>query len=63
MLLSTLDVSAFDKEQYCLFTAFTKDGKRISQEECEMLLLCGGRGKGRIEIDAATNNKLLENSL
>ena len=42
LVLARLAVSAFDDEQYCLFTAFTKDGKFLSQEECERLFLCGG---------------------
>lgn len=42
LVLARLAVSAFDDEQYCLFTAFTKDGKFLTQEECERLFLCGG---------------------
>ena len=42
LVLSRLAVSAFDDEQYCLFTAFTKDGRFLSQEDCEKLFLCGG---------------------
>ena len=42
LVLSHLAVSAFDDEQYCLFTAFTKDGRFLSQEDCEKLFLCGG---------------------
>ena len=42
LVLARLAVSAFDDEQYCLFTAFTKEGKFLTQEECERLFLCGG---------------------
>ena len=42
MLLSSLDVSAFETEQYCLFTAYTNDGQVLSQELCEKLFLCAG---------------------
>ena len=42
LLLSRLDVSAMDSEQYDLFTAFTDDGTFLSQEECEKLFLNGG---------------------
>ena len=62
MLLSTLEVSAFDTEQYCLFTAYTKNGQRIAQEECEKLMLCGGIDKGSLKLDAEITNKLIANS-
>ena len=42
LLLSSLDVSAFETEQYCLFTAYTDDGQALSQELCEKLFLCAG---------------------
>ena len=42
LLLSSLDVSAFETEQYCLFTAYTNDGQVLSQELCEKLFLCAG---------------------
>lgn len=42
LLLSSLDVSAFETEQYCLFTAYTDDGQVLPQELCEKLFLCAG---------------------
>lgn len=42
LVLSSLDVSSFDEEQHSLFTAFTKSGKFLSQEECEKLFLLNG---------------------
>lgn len=39
MLLSRLQVDSFDEEQRLLFTAFTDDGRFLSQEECERLML------------------------
>jgi len=42
LLLSSLDVSAFETEQYCLFTAYTNDGQAMPQELCEKLFLCAG---------------------
>lgn len=42
LVLSELDISAFEDEQYCLFTAFTDDGRFLTQEECEKLFLCAG---------------------
>lgn len=42
MVLTNLDISSFEDEQYTLFTAFTDDGRFLSQEECEKLFLLGG---------------------
>lgn len=42
LLLSTLNVSTVDNEQYNLFTAFTDSGQFLSQEDCEKLFLNGG---------------------
>lgn len=42
LLLSRLNVASIEKEQYNLFTAFTDDGRFLSQEECEKLFLNGG---------------------
>ncbi len=39
MLLSRLQVDSLDEEQRLLFTAFTDDGRFLSQEECERLML------------------------
>ena len=53
LVLARLAVSAFEDEQYCLFTAFTKDGKFLSQEECERLFLCGGE---ELQFDGITED-------
>lgn len=42
MVLTNLDISSFEDEQYTLFTAFTDDGRFLSQEQCEKLFLLGG---------------------
>lgn len=42
LILSQLSVSSFEKEQYCLFTAFTDNGRYLTQEDCEKLFLYGG---------------------
>lgn len=42
LLLAELDVSSFDEEQHSIFTAYTKDGQFLSQEECERLFLLSG---------------------
>ncbi|MGV7115190.1 SNF2-related protein [Paenibacillus kyungheensis] len=54
MVLSTLDISAFDSEQYSVFTAFTQSGYYLTQEECEKLFLCAGTVEAG-KIDIATN--------
>jgi ERCC4-related helicase len=43
LALTTLDVSSFDREQYCLFTGITSTGRYLTQEECEKLFLWGGQ--------------------
>ena len=62
LLLSTMDISAFDTEQYCLFTAYTKDGKSLTQEECERLFLYGGSETNAPTIDASMQKKLIASS-
>lgn len=42
LVLSTLDVSAFDEEQHSIFTAYTKGGQFLTQEECEKMFLLSG---------------------
>ena len=62
LVLSHLAVSAFDDEQYCLFTAFTKDGRFLSQEDCEKLFLCGGSEAAFDGISEEIRKKLGVNS-
>lgn len=50
MVLTNLDISSFEDEQYTLFTAFTDDGYFLSQEECEKLFLLGGKEKNATDI-------------
>ncbi len=61
-MLSRLAVSAFDDEQYCLFTAFTRDGRFLSQEDCERLFLLGGSEESLAEIPKEIRTKLAKNS-
>ena len=63
LVLSHLAVSAFDDEQYCLFTAFTKDGRFLTQEDCEKLFLCGGVEAALREISPEVRRKLGVNSV
>jgi hypothetical protein len=62
ILLSGLKVSAFDTEEHCIFTAYTKGGTTLSQEECERLFLCGGSEAENDNIDEAVIEKLKINS-
>lgn len=63
LLLSKLDVSAFDQEQYSLFTSYTKDGHFLTQEDCEKLFLCGGSEISlSCSIDETIINKLSVNA-
>ena len=63
LVLSHLAVSAFDDEQYCLFTAFTKEGRFLTQEDCEKLFLCGGAETVLREISPEVRRKLGVNSV
>ncbi|ADM68665.1 RNA polymerase-associated protein RapA [Paenibacillus polymyxa E681] len=63
MVLSTLDVSAFDTEQYSLFTAYTRNGYFLSQEDCEKLFLCAGIVVApNVNIDGTVLRNLKSNS-
>ena len=61
LLLSRLSVASIEKEQYDIFTAFTDDGRFLSQEECEKLFLNGGTETGETSISADIRKKLEEN--
>lgn len=61
LLLSNLNISSVEKEQYNLFTAFTEDGRFLSQEECEKLFLNGGTESGDAVIPEGIRKELEEN--
>ena len=61
LLLSKLDVSAMESEQYNLFTAVTDDGRFLSQEECEKLFLNGGSEREICPVPDAMIDKLHTN--
>ncbi len=61
LLLSRLSVASIEQEQYDIFTAFTDDGRFLSQEECEKLFLNGGTESGETNISADIRKKLEEN--
>jgi len=62
LLLSSLDVSAFDTEQYSLFTAYTADGQALSQELCEKLFLCAGREIAATGLTSVQQRKLIDSA-
>lgn len=62
MALTTLDVSSLDFEQYCLFTGITTSGTYLSQEECERLLLLGGRALSQLTIPEDVSEKIAASS-
>lgn len=62
LVLSKLQISSFEDEQYCLFTAFTDDGIFLTQEETEKLFLCGGTEKENTEISDTIISRLDANS-
>ena len=62
LLLSRLQVDSLDEEQHLLFTAFTDDGRYLTQEECErLMLLSGTQTSSPAAIEKATQEKLQSN--
>lgn len=62
LLLSRLQVDSLDEEQHLLFTAFTDDGRYLTQEECErLMLLSGTQASSPAAIEKATQEKLQSN--
>lgn len=60
--LSKMNISSVDEEEFCLFTAFTDDGKFLSQEECEKLFLCGGEENEAVDLPQNIKEKLAANA-
>ncbi len=62
LLLSRLQVDSLDEEQHLLFTSFTDDGRYLTQEECErLMLLSGTQASSPAAIEKATQEKLQSN--
>ena len=60
---SALDVSAFDEEQHSIFTAYTKDGHFLTQEECEKMFLLSGTATNDVpDLPKTAKDKLSANS-
>ena len=63
LTMEILDISSFEREQYCLFTAYKADGTHLSQEECERLFLLGGEVRTTSQpLSATIIKRLKENS-
>lgn len=63
LVLSALDVSAFDEEQHSIFTAYTKDGQFLTQEECEKMFLLSGTATNDLSnLPKSAKDKLSANS-
>ena len=50
LVLSSLNVSSFEEEQYHIFTAITDSGRTLTQDDAERLMLNGG-----VETDVAAS--------
>lgn len=58
LILDKLTVSSFDEEHYAIFNAFTDDGYRLTQEDCEKLFLNGGRELGEYVLPDGIRSSL-----
>lgn len=61
MLLSCLQVDSLDEEQHLLFTAFTDDGRFLTQEQCERLMLLGATMESPQNLTSEVQQKLQSN--
>lgn len=61
MLLSCLQVDSLDEEQHLLFTAFTDDGRFLTQEQCERLMLLGATTESPQTLTSEVQQKLQSN--
>lgn len=61
MVLSSLSVKGIDDEEYSLFTAFTNDGRFLTQEDAEKLFLLGGEEILSAELSEEIRKKLSAN--
>lgn len=61
LVLSSLNVSSFEEEQYHIFTAITDSGRTLTQDDAERLMLNGGMETDVAAIPADVNEKLQKN--
>ena len=62
LVLSSLDVTAFDEEQHSVFTAFTKDREFLTQEECEKIFLLSAKCNETPSLPTDITETLTDNS-
>lgn len=63
LILSALSVTSMEDEQHTLFSAFTLDGRNLTQEDVEKLFLNGGKELDAGEIPQAMTDRLQRNNL
>lgn len=63
LILSALSVTSMEDEQHTLFSAFTLDGRNLSQEDAEKLFLNGGRELDGVVIPQGMAEHLERNNL
>ena len=61
LLLSCLQVDSLDEEQHLLFTAFIDDGRFLTQEQCERLMLLGATIESPQNLTSEVQQKLQSN--
>lgn len=61
LVLSSLNVSSFEEEQYHILTAITDSGRTLTQDDAERLMLNGGVETDVVAIPADVNEKLQKN--
>ena len=61
LVLSSLNVSSFEEEQYHILTAITDSGRTLTQDDAERLMLNGGVETDVVSIPADVKEKLQKN--
>ncbi|MBQ0057401.1 MAG: DEAD/DEAH box helicase family protein [Bacteroidales bacterium] len=62
LILSQLAVTSVEEEQHSIFSAYTMDGRTLSQEDVEKLFLNGGEEADTVEIPSLVLEKLQKNN-
>ena len=61
LVLSSLNVSSFEEEQYHIFTALTDSGRTLTQDDAERMMLNGGVETDVASIPSDVKDKLQKN--
>lgn len=62
LILSQLAVTSIEEEQHSIFSAYTTNGRTLSQEDMEKLFLNGGEEDEAVEIPRLVEENLLKNN-